>query len=142
MPEQPPDSAPLAGRKILVVDDEDDARTFIATVLEDAGAEIIEADNGDHALIIARKERPDAITLDISMPGRDGVEVFGELRSDPDLANTAVCVVTGHPEFREVIYQRAVPTPEGYLDKPVRGDKLIATLRRIFELKERRESRG
>ena len=142
MREPSPDSAPLAGRKILVVDDEDDARTFIATVLEDAGAEIIEADNGDHALVIARRERPDAITLDISMPGRDGVEVFAELRSDPGLANTAVCVVTGHPEFREVIYQCAVPTPEGYLDKPVRGDKLIATLRRILELKDRRESRG
>ena len=73
---QQPDPAPLAGHKILVVDDEDDARTFIATVLEDAGAEIIEADDGDRALVIARKERPDAITLDISMPGRDGVEVF------------------------------------------------------------------
>jgi CheY-like chemotaxis protein len=142
MSDNAPDSAPLAGRKILVVDDEDDARTFIATVLEDAGAEIVEAASGDHALVIARKERPDAITLDISMPGRDGVEVFAELRGDPDLANTAVCVVTGHPEFREVIYQRAVPTPEGYLDKPVRGDKLIETLRRIFELKARRESRG
>ena len=70
------DSAPLTGRRILVVDDEEDARTYIGTVLEDAGAEIIEAADGDAALDLARREQPDVITLDISMPGRSGVEVL------------------------------------------------------------------
>jgi CheY-like chemotaxis protein len=133
------EAAPLAGRKILVVDDEDDARTFLTTVLEDAGAEILEASDGDQALAIARKEKPDCITLDISMPGRDGVEVFGELRTDKATADIPVCVVTGHPEFREVIYQRAVPPPNGYLNKPVPEDKLVADVKRIFDLKERKD---
>jgi len=135
-------SRPLDGRKILVVDDEDDARTFISTVLEDAGAQVVEADDGDHALVLARKERPDAITLDISMPGRDGVDVFGELREDPETAEIAVCVITGHPEFRKVIYDRAVPPPEGYLNKPVSDEVLVETLRRILGLRERRRARG
>jgi len=130
--------APLQGRKILVVDDEEDARTFISTVLEDAGAEIIEAADGDQALAMAAKEKPDLITLDISMPGKDGVEVFGELRKGAATAGIPVCVVTGHPEFREVIYQRAVPPPDGYLNKPVQEDKLVKDLRRIFDLKERK----
>lgn len=132
---------PLEGRKILVVDDEDDARTFISTVLEDAGAQVVTAASGDHALVIARKERPDAITLDISMPGRDGVDVFGELRDDPDTADIAICVITGHPEFRKVIYQRAVPPPEGYLHKPISDKDLISTMRRVLALRERKQGR-
>jgi CheY-like chemotaxis protein len=130
--------APLQGRKILVVDDEADARTFITTVLNDAGATIIEAKDGDEALAMAKSEKPGAITLDISMPGKDGVEVFGELRSDDDTAGIPVCVVTGHPEFRKVIYERAVPPPDGYLNKPVGEKLLVDTMRRIFELGEKR----
>jgi hypothetical protein len=51
-------------------------------------------------------------------------------------------VITGHPEFREVIYQRATPPPDGYLDKPVREDRLVNDLRRILELRERVAARG
>lgn len=133
-------TAPLEGRRILVVDDEEDARVFLTTVLEDAGAEILEASSGDEALEIARKEKPDVITLDISMPGKDGVEVFGDLRNDAQTAHIPVCVVTGHPEFRKVIYDRAVPPPDGYLDKPVRKEKLVDDIHRILALKERKGS--
>ena len=131
--------APLEGRRILVVDDEEDARTFIATVLEDAGAEIIEASDGDEAIALANKEKPDLITLDISMPGKDGVEVFGDLRTNPATRDIAVCIVTGHPEFRKVIYEKAVPAPEGYLNKPVKEEKLVDDLRRILELKDKKD---
>lgn len=134
------DSGPLHGRRILVVDDEEDARTFISTVLEDAGAEIIEASDGEQAIALAKKERPDVITLDISMPGRDGVEVFGDLRNDPDTAEIPVCVVTGHPEFREVIYQRAVPPPDGYINKPVKEEQLVRDVRRILDLKGKKQT--
>jgi CheY-like chemotaxis protein len=131
--------AALAGRKILVVDDEDDARTFLSTVLADAGAVIIEASEGDQAIDLAKLEKPDLITLDISMPGKDGVEVFRQLRGGPETQTIPVCVVTGHPEFREVIY--AVPTakPEGYMHKPVVPEDLVNGLRRIFELKDRKQ---
>ncbi len=128
----------LEGRRILVVDDEEDARTFLSTVLADAGARIIEAIDGDEAIALAKREKPDLITLDISMPGRDGVEVFRELRGDPDTVGTPICVVTGHPEFREVIYAASVDKPDGYMNKPVRPDDLVDALRRVFELKEKK----
>jgi Fe-S oxidoreductase/CheY-like chemotaxis protein len=136
---QPTATAPLQGRRILVVDDEEDARTFLSTVLEDAGATIITAVDGIQAIALARQHRPDAITLDISMPGKDGVEVFSEIRSDAVIGQTPVCVVTGHPEFRKVIYQRAVPPPEGFLGKPVPGEKLIEDLCRILELRAKKK---
>lgn len=124
----------LAGRCILVVDDEDDARTFLATVLQDAGARVLEAASGDEAISIARDKRPDLITLDVSMPGKDGVETFDEMRRDPATSAIAVCVITGHPEFRKVIYDRTAVPPEGYMDKPVQEKELVDNLRRIFEL--------
>lgn len=131
--------APLSGRTILVVDDEDDARTFLATVLTDAGARVLEACSGDEAIAHARKDKPDLITLDVSMPGKDGVETFVELRQEPATADIAVCIVTGHPEFRKVIYDRPVPPPEGYMDKPIGEQELVDNLRRIFDLRDRRD---
>jgi Fe-S oxidoreductase/CheY-like chemotaxis protein len=128
----------LEGRRILVVDDEEDARTFLSTVLADAGATIIEATDGDEALGLAKRENPDLITLDISMPGKDGVEVFRELRGSPDTAGTAICVITGHPEFREVIYAASVDKPDGYMHKPVSPEDLVDGVRRILDLKQKK----
>jgi Fe-S oxidoreductase/CheY-like chemotaxis protein len=133
--EMPKPALPLHGRRILVVDDEPDVRTFLRTVLEDAGAEVSEAADGDQAIAAARAGKPDMITLDLSMQGKDGIEAFAELRSDPGTRDIPVCVVTGHPEFRGVIYSHAVPPPEGYMDKPVRDEELVDNLRRIFELR-------
>jgi Fe-S oxidoreductase/CheY-like chemotaxis protein len=127
---------PLAGRKILVVDDEEDVRTFLTTVFEDAGAEVITATDGDEAVAMASEHQPDLISLDLSMPGKDGVEAFVELRKTEETREIPVCVVTGHPEFRQVIYDRPVTPPEGYLGKPVDEDKLVAYAHHIIEHRE------
>jgi Fe-S oxidoreductase/ActR/RegA family two-component response regulator len=128
----------LEGRRILIVDDEDDARTFLKTVLADAGATTVEASDGEQAIELAKTEKFDLITLDISMPGKDGVEVFRELRGSPDTEGIAICVVTGHPEFRKVIYEVPVEKPNGYMNKPVSAEDLVEGLRRILELKEKK----
>ncbi|MHC4077163.1 MAG: response regulator, partial [Planctomycetota bacterium] len=129
----------LTERRILVVDDEDDARMFLTTVFQDAGAETFEATDGDQALEVVRREKPDLVTLDLSMPGKDGIEAFAELRGTPDLAETPVCVITGHPEFRKLIYDRPFPPPEGYLNKPVTAEDLVTNVRRILGLLERKK---
>jgi len=129
-------AAPLAGRKVLVVDDEEDVREFLTTVFEDAGATVLTASNGDEGIAKAKAEQPDIISLDLSMPHKDGVEVFYELRKTVETADIPVCIVTGHPEFREVVYERPVPPPEGYLEKPVDEDKLIAYVVHILETQE------
>jgi twitching motility two-component system response regulator PilH len=131
-------AAALAGRRILIVDDEPDVRVFLSTVLEDAGAEVLEATDGDEALAIMAREKPDIVTLDLSMPGKDGVETFGEMRRHPDVKEIPVCIVTGHPEFRTLIYDRPVPPPEGYMDKPVNEEDLVSNLRRILELRDKK----
>jgi CheY-like chemotaxis protein len=124
----------LAGRRILVVDDEPDVRTFLTAMLEDNGATVFAAADGDECLALARKERPDLITLDLSMPGMDGGKVFDAIRKDPALAKIPVCIITGKPELRKLIYGRDVPPPEGYLDKPVSEETLLTNVRRILEI--------
>lgn len=135
------DTRPLHGRRILVVDDEEDVRVFLTTLLEDAGATVFAAGDGEEAIAMARWARPDLVTLDLSMPGTDGVEAFCQLRRTDELATIPVCIVTGHPEFRRVLYDRPVEPPEGYMDKPVDEAELVATIRRILGLRDRRTAR-
>jgi Fe-S oxidoreductase len=126
--------AALQGQKILVVDDEPDIRVFIGAVLEDNGATVSKAADGDEAIRLAREFRPDLITLDLSMPGRSGIDVFEELRADDELSSIPVCIITGKPEMRKLIYDRAVPPPQGYVDKPVSEEGLLRNVRKILEL--------
>ena len=120
--------------KILVVDDEDDIRLFYSALLEDNGATVIQAPDGEEALKLAKSEKPDLITLDLHMPGKDGGEVFELIRKDPELAETKVCIITGKPELRRLIYDRQVTPPEGFLDKPVDDHKLLLNIRKILEV--------
>jgi CheY-like chemotaxis protein len=127
-------AAVLAGRRILVVDDEPDVRTFLTAVFEDNGATVFSAADGDECLALARKEMPDLITLDLSMPGMDGGKVYEAIRKDPQIAKIRVCIITGKPELRKLIYERDVPPPEGYLDKPVSEETLLSNVHRILEI--------
>ena len=124
----------FAGRKILVVDDEPDIRLFYGSVFEDNGATIFEAADGETAIALARKEKPDLVTLDLSMPGMDGGKVFEALRTDPETAALNICIITGRPELRRLIYDKDYKKPEGYIDKPVDEANLIKNVRRILEL--------
>lgn len=125
----------FAGHTILVADDEPDTVAFLAGVLEDNGAKVLKATSGEEALKLARERLPDLLTLDLSMPGKSGVDVFIGLRQDPALKNLPVCIITGKPEMRKLIYERPVPPPEGFLSKPVDPESLVLNLRKILELR-------
>jgi CheY-like chemotaxis protein len=126
-----------------VVDDQEDVRSYLLAVLADAGARICEAADGIEALQAARDFQPDLITLDLSMPGHDGISTFCDLRSSPETQGIPICIVTGHAEMRALIYDRPARPPEGYLDKPIDPKRLVSTIRRILVLGGRkRPGRG
>jgi CheY-like chemotaxis protein len=131
---KPAEVLSLQGYKILVVDDEPDVLTYISTVLEDQGAAVVQALDAEQALELALKGKPDLITLDLSMPGRNGGYVFEEIRKNPELSASRVCIITGKPELRRLIYDRPVRPPEGYLDKPINEETLLTNIRRILEV--------
>ncbi len=134
-PEAPVEEEVLAlvGRTILVADDEPDIRTYIATVLEDNGATVVKAADGDHALALAKAHKPDQVPLDNDMPGKDGGEVFEAIRNDEALKTKKVCIITGKPELRRLIYDQYLMAPEGFLDKPVDEETLMLNVRKILE---------
>ena len=132
----------LANLKVLVVDDEPDAVVFTRTVLEDCGATVTTAQDGVEALAKVREHKPDLVTLDLGMPGKNGVEVFREMREDPELTDIPVCVITGRPELRRLIYDGTARRPEGYLNKPVDAATLLRNVRKILELRKRQGQRA
>ena len=82
-------------RKVLIIDDEDDIRQVAALSLESvAGWEVILANSGAQGLARAIEHQPDAILLDVMMPGMDGPTTFRELRSLPETADIPVILLT------------------------------------------------
>lgn len=127
----------FTGKKILVTDDEPDFLTFIATILEDNGATVIKAYDGEQAFELAKSERPDLITLDISMPGKSGVEVYNDFKENKELRSIPICIITGKPELRKLIYEHPLGPPAGYMDKPITEEGLVRNLKRILEIGHR-----
>jgi CheY-like chemotaxis protein len=81
--------------RILIIDDEDDIREVAAMSLESvAGWEVILASSGAQGLVRAAEYLPDAILLDVMMPGMDGPTTFRELRKNPRTARIPVLLLT------------------------------------------------
>lgn len=91
------DTAP-AGRRILIVDDNRDAATSLAMLLELAGATIEVAHDGVRAVEVAAAFRPDVVLLDIGLPGLDGYEVACRLRGEPWGKGMTLVAITGWGE--------------------------------------------
>ncbi len=121
-------------KRILVVDDEEDVVRYFKTLFEDNGYEAITAKDGAEAMEKIRAQRPDLVTLDITMPNKSGVRAYRDIKENDELKNIPVLIVTGvQPEFRSFISTRSqVPPPEGYLEKPVALGDVLAEVRRLI----------
>ncbi|MEW6363777.1 MAG: response regulator [Acidobacteriota bacterium] len=121
-------------KRILVVDDEPDVVAHLCAVLRDGGYETLEAFNGEGAMEKVLSERPDLITLDISMPRMTGVRAYRTLKEDRVLCGIPVIIVTGvSSEFRRFISTRTqVPPPDGYIQKPIEVERLLGEVKRLI----------
>ncbi|MEG4271818.1 MULTISPECIES: response regulator [unclassified Microcoleus] len=85
----------MKGKQILIVDDQEHLRELIQLCLEDIGGwNTLVAESGEECLQILQTERPNAILLDISMPGMDGFAVYEILQSDPITRSIPVILLT------------------------------------------------
>jgi signal transduction histidine kinase/DNA-binding response OmpR family regulator len=121
-------------RRILVVDDDVQAAELICRPLVRAGFEVRRADTGESALRQARQWKPDAITLDVLMPGIDGWMVLAALKQAPDLAEIPVIMLTMVDEKSRAYALGATD----YMLKPVDRERLIDTLHELPRPLERR----
>ncbi len=107
-------------KRILVVDDEADVRTFLSALLKKNGYEVITADDGVEGLRLVKEENPALITLDLLMPKQSGTDMYRNLQKDKQLASIPVIVISGLAGRH-----LAVPAPLAVFDKPIQADKFI-----------------
>ena len=126
-----------AKAKILLVDDDPDFVDATRTVLESEAYDVSVAFDGDEGLAKARAERPDLIILDIIMPDKDGFVVCEELKSDPNLADVPVMMLTSFAERKGetslAVTQGMMLEAEDYVDKPVRPKELLKRVEALLE---------
>jgi len=119
--------------KILSIDDSRTVRMIVTRTLKNHDCTICEATNGEEGLVVAARERPDVILLDITMPVMDGITMLGKLRADPELKGTPVIMLTAE-SGRENVAHIASLGVRDYLVKPFREDQLIEKLGHIIPL--------
>src|SRR5262249_46021239 len=83
-------------KRILVVEDQEDNRQILRDLLGSASYEVIEAEDGQAALAMVKRQRPDLILMDIQLPLMDGYEATRRFKADPDLQSIPIIVVTSY----------------------------------------------
>lgn len=123
--------------RALVVDDSAVIRELIAVNLELEGFEVSTAGDGESALDLARRLRPDVITLDVMMPRITGFEAVELLREDPETATIPIVMVTGRAQAADLARGKEVGV-DAYLTKPFEPAELIEVVTRLA--RERRST--
>ena len=110
---------------ILVAEDSLVVRTVVCEQLEDEGYEVVQAVDGKSALAMCALARPDAILLDIEMPGLDGNQVLSFLKADPELSDIPVVFLTGRTGTDDMVAGLRAGAHD-YLRKPFEPAELLA----------------
>jgi DNA-binding response OmpR family regulator len=119
---------------ILAADDDVEILTLVVRQLRRMDVNVLEASDGEDALKIARRERPDMIILDVMMPGMSGWEVCRAIREDANIATTPVLMLTG---IGERLNEMTSPLygADDHLDKPFDFEELGQRVRTLLEKK-------
>jgi two-component system, OmpR family, alkaline phosphatase synthesis response regulator PhoP len=122
------------GYNILVIDDEADIRLLVKYNLEKEGFSVLEAENGEKGIELAKAYRPDLILLDVMMPVMDGMETCERLRKIPELADTMICFLTARGEEYSQISGLDAGADD-YLTKPIKPRLLISRISALLRRK-------
>lgn len=121
--------------RVLIVDDNENNRAILAARLGAQGYSTEEACDGAEALEVARRDAPDLILLDVTMPRMDGLEACRRLRSDPSVGFVPIILVTARADSKDVVAGLEAGADE-YLTKPVDQQALVARVRSMLRVKE------
>jgi len=118
-------------QRILVVDDDKQIVRLVQSYLDKAGYTTLTASDGDDAMRVIRRERPDLIVLDLMLPKHDGYEITKWLRADPTLAPTPILMLTARIEDGDKILGLELGADD-YLTKPFNPREVVARVRAIL----------
>ncbi len=128
------DSIKLKEAKILLAEDISTNREVVRGFLRKQPLEIIEAENGEQAIKLAREFKPDLILMDIQMPVMDGIEAIKKIKTDPELKHIPIIALTASVFNKDIENLKLLC--EGYLRKPVSGYNLLRKLAKILMQEE------
>ncbi len=121
-------------KTILVVDDEQDVRTYLKTLFAKEGHTVETAANGEEGLDRAKEVHPDLVFLDILMPKRTGIMLYRKLRKDAELRGVPVVILTGLAQYRSFFAQdfEEVPPPDAFVEKPPQREELLELVGKLL----------
>lgn len=121
-------------KRIVIIDDEKDMRTYLRTLFRKSGYETEEAENGDVGLEKVMAFRPDLVTLDLLMPKKTGVKCFHALKSADETKDIPVIVLTGLPRHQDLFGGdfAGAARPAAVVEKPIDPDAFLKKVREII----------
>lgn len=121
-------------KKILVVDDEPDIVEGFVTFFEDNGYSTISAENGRKAFELAQSDKPDLITLDITMNQESGMRALANLQKSDATSSIPVIIITGVSTDLKQFIERSkqVKMPAAFMEKPVDRDQLLKKVKDLI----------
>ena len=121
----------MANEKILVVDDEEHILELISFNLTNNGYKVIKANNGIDAVRLAIEEKPKLILLDLMIPGKDGYDVCREVRSNSEIRNIPIIMLTAKSEELDKILGLELGADD-YITKPFSVRELLARVKAVL----------
>jgi len=127
-------------KRVLVVDDEMDMRTFIATLLDSNGYKSKVAGDGVQGMEEIRARKPDMVVLDVMMPQESGLKMYRDIKTTPEFKDIPVLIVSGlarktflhSQKVLDKFKGQSVPEPDGYIEKPPEPEELLSEIKRIL----------
>ena len=128
-------------KRVLVVDDELDMRTFLTTLLETSGYKPVSAADGKEGMEVAREKKPSVIILDVMMPNESGVSMYRELKNDPELKDIPVVMVSALSKKTFLHSQKIldeyegekIPEPAAYIEKPPEPEDILEAIQNCLK---------
>lgn len=115
--------------RVLIVDDAAFMRMMIKDILQKNGFEVIgEASNGIEAVNLYKKERPDVVTMDITMPDMDGIEAVKEIKKFDSDAKVIMCSAMGQ---QSMVMDAIKSGAKDFIVKPFQSDRVLEAIRKV-----------
>lgn len=119
-------------KKVLIIDDEPNVRKVLSILFKSNGYEVVVADDGDVGLETAKKEKPDAIILDVVMPTLDGYSTCMLLKEDPEVRDIPVIMLTAR-DTNKSKYASESFGAQYYLSKPYEAEELLGLVEKFTQ---------
>lgn len=117
--------------KVLIVDDEPNIVLSLEFLMEQAGFEVVTAEDGEQALARVNESQPDLLLLDISLPGMSGFDVLERLRGEAATAQLAIIMLTAHG--RDVEREKGMALgADDYITKPFSTQSLVEKVKALL----------